>query len=354
MSKQVEKNSVRIIYVVILVLMFLFLVSPFVIPIVFAATVSLALFPVQAGLLRRGFQKGRAAALLTTVFTFVISIPLFFFIVKGTSAVTNQLEEMALKDKMKDQGVQEIVNDMRHDLVVYLHDLAVKFKFDDFLTMKKIGSYLSMVMTFLLNFFQAFAASLPVLFLFLLIMVLCTFSFLKHSTEVRQFFQKIFGFNDTKMDELVHVYIKDSRQVYISNIATGGIQSLMVAIGVYFLGFGSFFLVFFITLILSFIPVVGAAPVAFVFALVAWAKGNTTAAIILGVLGMVTGVVDNILRPWLASLGESRIPPVVAFVCVIGGALLLGFPGLFIGLLIGSIAYDTLPLFWSELGKTEN
>jgi predicted PurR-regulated permease PerM len=60
-------------------------------------------------------------------------------------------------------------------------------------------------------------------------------------------------------------------------------------------------------------------------------------------------VIDNMLRPWLATFGESKIPPIVAFVCVIGGALLLGFPGLFIGLLVGSIAYDTLPIFWDDL-----
>lgn len=151
------------------------------------------------------------------------------------------------------------------------------------------------------------------------------------------------------MNELCHIFMKDSRQVYISNIVTGGVQSLMVAIGVSLLGLGDFFLVFFITLILSFVPVIGAAPVAFLFALLAFFKGNTTAAIILLVLGGVTGVVDNILRPWLASYGESRIPPMVAFICVIGGALLLGFPGLFIGLLVGSIAFDTLPIFWDEL-----
>nr|MBA2405828.1 hypothetical protein [Bdellovibrionales bacterium] len=28
---------------------------------------------------------------------------------------------------------------------------------------------------------------------------------------------------------------------------------------------------------------------------------------------------------------------------------MLGFPGLFIGLLVAAVAYDTLPLFWEEL-----
>ena len=63
---------------------------------------------------------------------------------------------------------------------------------------------------------------------------------------------------------------------------------------------------------------------------------------------------DNILRPWLASFGESKAPGIVSFVFVIGGALLIGFPGLFIGLLLGSVVYDTFPLFWDEIGKNES
>jgi predicted PurR-regulated permease PerM len=120
---------------------------------------------------------------------------------------------------------------------------------------------------------------------------------------------------------------------------------------VYLITRSDWFLVFFVTLILSFIPVIGAAPMAFLFAIVAFFQGNPTGAIILLVLGGFTGVIDNFLRPWLASFGHSHAPPIVSFVFVIGGALTLGFPGLFIGLLLGGIVYDTLPLFWEELAK---
>lgn len=344
-----EIKVVRVLYITLLTLALLVLVSPFFVPIIFAGTVALTLYPFQLKLESKGLKRNRAAALLTTLFAIVISIPLFFFLIKGTIAITTKLEKMAFNEKMKDQGVQEIVSEVREEFIGAIQKLSSKYEFLDFLTEKKIDQYLVMVNNFLLNFFQGVAASLPTMFIMLLIMILCTYSFLHNANDVRSFFQKVTGFSETRMKELTNIFIKDSRQVYLSNIATGGIQSVMVATGVSLLHLGDFFLVFFVTLILSFIPVVGAAPVAFVFAIVAFLKGNTTAAIILGVLGLVTGIVDNILRPWLASFGESKIPPIVAFVCVIGGALLLGFPGLFIGLLIGSYAYDTLPIFWEEL-----
>jgi predicted PurR-regulated permease PerM len=344
-----KEAKIRILYIIILTIAMLVLVSPFIIAIIFAGTVSLALFPLLLKLERKGLKRKTAAALLTTIFAIIISIPMFFFLIQGTIAVTSQLQKMSINEKLRNQGVQELVTDIRHDFVVAIQKYSSKYQFLSFLDEKKIDQYLGIVNNFLLNFFQGLAGSIPTLAILLLIMIICTYSFLNHAEGVKKFFQKITGFSDERMKEVTGIFIKDSRQVYISNIATGGIQSLIVAIGVTVLGLGDFFLVFFLTLILSFVPVVGAAPVAFLFALLAFLKDNNTAAIILVVLGSFTGVIDNLLRPWLTSFGESKIPPVVAFICVIGGALLLGFPGLFIGLLIGSIAFDTLPIFWAEL-----
>ena len=180
-------------------------------------------------------------------------------------------------------------------------------------------------------------------------MILCTFSFLNGASGVRRFFQDLFGFSNRKMDQIVGIFLRDSRQVYLSNIVTGAFQSLLVATGVYFVTGADWFLVFFVTLIFSFVPVIGAAPMAFLFAIGAFFQGSNGGAIALFILGGFTGLVDNFLRPWLASFGESKAPAIVSFVFVIGGALLLGFPGLFIGLLAAAIVYDTLPIFWEEL-----
>lgn len=346
MEKEIK---VRILYVIVVLALFLVLVSPFIIPIFFAATVSLTLTPLLHKLEAKGMMKKRAAALLTAIFTIVISIPLFFFLYKGTIAVTNQLEKMQINEKLREQGVSEIVSDLRHDFVVSIQKYSKKYEFMSFLNERKIDQYLGMANNYLLKFFQGLAASLPELFVLLLIMILCVYSFLKNGHNVQNFFKSISGFSQERMEQLSQVFIQDSRQVYLSNIVTGSVQSIIVATTVSLLGLGEFFLVFFVTLILSFVPVVGAAPVAFLFALLAFFKDMNTAAIILLVVGGATGVVDNLMRPWLTTFGESKIPPIVAFICVIGGALLFGFPGLFIGLLVGSITYDTLPIFWNEI-----
>lgn len=354
MSKISEQKGARVLYMIILSLAFLVLVSPFAISIAIAGSIALALFPLVLKLEKIGLTRKKAAVFLTVLFAVTISIPITFFIASGTVTVTEHLEKIHFNEQLKEQGMREVVSDVRQDLVIFVHNSASKLSMGEFLTTKKIDGYLTMTTTFLLNFFRGVITSLPIIFLFLLITILCLYSFLNNAHTVRCFFQRIFGFSNQTMNDIVCIAVRDARAVYVSNLATGGIQSLIVATAVSIVGVGSFFLIFFITLVLSFIPVIGAAPVAFACAAIAYFKGEVTQAIILVVVGGFTGIVDNILRPWLASIGESNMPPITAFLCVLGGALWLGFPGLFLGLLVGTFAYDTLPIFWREIGRGDN
>lgn len=354
MSQYVEQNVTRILYVVLIAGLSLILISPFIAPIIFAGTIALALYPVQRWLESRGLSRNKAAATLTSVFGILISIPFFFFIVKGTLAITVQLQKFSSDERFRNKGMGSIITILKRDVIFKIQEFGQKFGIKPFLSEAKVDQYMVKINSYLLDFFQTVATNLPTIALFFLVMVACTYSFLKNAHHCRNLFQKLFGFSDEKMDQLVRIFIMDSRTVYISNISTGAMQSLIVSTATALLGLGDFFLVFFVTLILSFIPVIGAAPVALVIALIAYLQGNATAAIIMLVVSMVAGVSDNILRPYLASAGESKLPTIAAFVFVVGGALLLGFPGLFIGLLVGSFAYDTLPLFWKELGRSSD
>jgi predicted PurR-regulated permease PerM len=340
----------RVSYIVSLLGLGLLLISPFILPIVLASTVALALFPLQCKLEQYKWQKRHAAAFLTTVFTFVISIPFVIFVMKGTTLIIDQLQKFALGERLRDEGMQAVVNTLRQDVITNIQRFLSRVTpLEDFLTDQRLEQYLKNFNQFLLDFFQHFAVSIPTGIISLLIMIVCTFSFLKNAHGIRCFFQNIFGLSESKMNILVNMYLRDARQVYLSNIITGAVQSLIVATSIYFVVKADWFLIFFVSLILSFIPIIGPPAVAYLFALIAFFQGSTTGAIVLLVLGTFSGIIDNFLRPWLASFGESRVPQVVSFICVIGGALLLGFPGLFIGLLAGPIIYDTFPLFWEEL-----
>jgi predicted PurR-regulated permease PerM len=349
MSKRPQHLVQRVTYILILVILSFYLISPFIIPIVLAGTIALVLFPFQLKLEQLNWTRNRAAAFITFIFTMVISLPFLFFLTKGTIVVIDFLEEFSVGEKIQNQGMQKIFSVLKHDMIERLQTFLARWPSTNFLTEEKIMSYLKGVNEYILDFFRTTASNLPAIALFLLMMVLFTYSFLSGAASVRKFFQELFGFTNRKMDLLVEIFLRDARQVYISNVVTGTFQSILVATGVYFVSNADWFLVFFVTLILSFIPVIGAAPMAFFFALVAFVQGNSSGAIGLSVLAVFTGLIDNILRPWLASYGETKAPAIISFVFVIGGALLLGISGLFIGLFVAAIAYDTLPIFWEDM-----
>lgn len=351
MSRKVEYNVVRVFYLVALVSLALYLISPFLAPIIFGGTIALALFPLLQRLEHKGWSRKKAAGILTSAFAVLVSVPFFFFVVKGTLAVTEQLQKYSEDARFKDKGMKSIINTLKNDVLLKVQSFAERFGIQPYFTEQRLDTYFAKANSMLLAFFQSVAANLPTIFLFFLVMVICTYSFLKNADNVRHAAQRTLGFNDEKMDNLVRIFIADSRSVYVSNLATGGMQSAIVATAAALCGIGDFFLVFFITLIFSFIPVIGAAPVAFLLALIAFIQGEKGVALIMLAVGSFAGVADNFLRPFLASKGKSGIPTIAAFIFVVGGALLLGFPGLFIGLLVGSFAWDTLPLFWDELAR---
>src|SRR5690606_17218401 len=117
MSRKVEYSVVKVAYVLFLVTLVLYLVSPFIIPIVFAGTVALTLYPLQKKLELKGWSKKKASALLTSAFLIIISLPFSVFLAKGTTAVTYQLEKFQTDERYKDKGFQKIFSTIKRDFV---------------------------------------------------------------------------------------------------------------------------------------------------------------------------------------------------------------------------------------------
>ena len=339
----------RITYILFILISLFYLASQFIIPVLLASTISLTLYPLQVHLELRGWKKKHAASFLTIFFTLFISIPFVIFVSKGVQVLIEQINKYTSSGDFSDIGFQKLLIIMRKDIILKMMKAMDKLPFGNFLDEKMLDSYLKSLNTWLLNFFQGFLIGLPSMTLFLIIMIFTTFSFLKNAHSLKSFFQNLLGINKSEMNEIVLAFQSDSRQVYISNLLTGVIQSVIVATGVSLVVQADWFLVFFLTLVFSFIPVIGAAPMAFLFALVSFLQSGTTGAIVLIVVGAFAGLIDNLLRPWFTTLGKTKAPPIVSFICVVGGAMTLGFPGLFLGLLLASIAFDTLPLFWRHL-----
>ena len=66
------------------------------------------------------------------------------------------------------------------------------------------------------------------------------------------------------------------------------------------------------------------------------------------VISIISGLADNIIRPYLASMGEVEVDGFISFMAVIGGVIVLGLPGLFVGPLLASLIYGLIPIIFEE------
>lgn len=63
------------------------------------------------------------------------------------------------------------------------------------------------------------------------------------------------------------------------------------------------------------------------------------------VIGVIIGILDNVLRPYLAKLGEVPLPTLAVFLSIFAGVVALGPEGLLLGPLIYSIAKASIELY---------
>ncbi len=76
-------------------------------------------------------------------------------------------------------------------------------------------------------------------------------------------------------------------------------------------------------------------------------QDTSTSAIVFSIYMLIVGAIDGVLRPFLMGRGVD-IPMVVVLVGAIGGMLLMGMIGLFVGAVIFALAYKLFMLWLSE------
>jgi predicted PurR-regulated permease PerM len=204
-----------------------------------------------------------------------------------------------------------------------------------------------------LRLFSDFITALPQIFLFSVVLVLATFVFLIGAEHFQKFFQRIFRMKDLQRERYVQIFQSCAQQVFLSNVLTGFLQSVVVTLGALLSGYPELFLIFFITFVTSFIPILGAGPVALVLSVAGFLNQDYSAGIIMLITSAVAGSSDNLLRPYLATLGEVKVPVFLSFLSVLGGVLVLGLPGLFVGPLVISWAWGLLPVIYRDLFPAE-
>ncbi len=150
-------------------------------------------------------------------------------------------------------------------------------------------------------------------------------------------------FNREQTDRLIHTVGSLSNSVIVATLATGAVQSTIVAIVCFATATPNAILFTFITFISSFLPVVGTAPAILVLSAQAFIAGNNGIGILWLFMIIVVGSSDNIVRPYVLK-GGSDLHPLIGFVAAFGALDMIGFYGLFIGPIVAGLFFTLLPM----------
>jgi predicted PurR-regulated permease PerM len=138
------------------------------------------------------------------------------------------------------------------------------------------------------------------------------------------------------------------RGVVYGILGTGLVQAVMAGIGFLIAGVPGAALLALLTFFLSVVPV-GPPLVWLPAALWLFHQGSTGWGIFMLAWGVVVSSVDNVVKPWLISQG-SDLPFILIFFGVLGGALMFGFIGVFIGPTLLAVGYR-LVVEWAASSK---
>lgn len=137
--------------------------------------------------------------------------------------------------------------------------------------------------------------------------------------------------------------------VVLASMAAAGAQSLIMMSAFLILQVPSAFLAGGATFIFAWIPLFGSTPIWLVGAGYLYMNGSITKALIMIVFGIITGTIDNFIRP-LVLKGRGEMHPLVSLVAIFGGLQWFGFFGVFLGPILVAVVITLLQL-WPMVGR---
>ncbi|MGL5111348.1 MAG: AI-2E family transporter [Flavobacterium sp.] len=159
----------------------------------------------------------------------------------------------------------------------------------------------------------------------------------------KKVFFKIAG---NKGDHFATITVTTIQNVVKGFLGVAIIQAAMAGLGFFIAGVPFAGLWSVACLVLAVVQI-GIGPVAVPIAIYMFSVSDTTTATILSIWLLITLMIDNVLKPII--LGKNApVPMLVVFLGAIGGFILSGFLGLFLGAVVLTIGYKLL-LAWIEI-----
>ena len=299
-----------------------------------AAVVAFALKPLQRKWLQKKLKLSKTLSVYLLLTLIVLASAPFIL-----SFLSFMYESSALVEHIKDQNKFKSLN----SFISFLYE---NFDFlTSFVSQEQAKELARQALRGLaqpgLNFAKNFFSSLPSFFIGLFFFAAGLFYFMADSDDIKSFFIRVNIIPKGDVDSWVDIIQESSQSTLYAAFLTGVVQSSIISLTALFCGSNYFFTTFFITFFLSQVPLVGTAPVSIGLIIFFYSSGSNTAALIIFIAGLLAGFSDNVVRAWVMSRYDS-LHPLAGLITAIGGLLILGPVGVFIGPVLAMVFLKAL------------
>ncbi|MBC7743278.1 MAG: AI-2E family transporter [Bdellovibrionaceae bacterium] len=330
----------RIAFVTFILLLFVYLFSPFFPAIVLAILFAFALEkPVRNFSQRQSRRRWMTVGLLTSLFL-LIAIPVVIVIVKAISSV-KKYADVGLQNSSLYQSTEKLFTSLSGKASAVAQSLNV-----DLSELPQSSDLLRRAAAMIGPLATAFFGALPEIVLGLFVFALFLYYLLTESQKIKKSIMNLDLMTDHEMDQLIEATQKSSYIALVASAIIGCVQAGLLATVAYFVGYTEFLMIFVITFIFSLIPVIGAAPVAIFLSLISFIQGDNGIAIGMLVTATVVGTIDNAIKPFIINSSNDNLHPVIALLSLIGAIMAFGAPGLIIGPVVTDLAFKVVDIFF--------
>jgi predicted PurR-regulated permease PerM len=326
-------TALRISFIALLIYWSFLIIKPFVLVVVWGIIISIALFPLFEKLTKKlGNRKKLASIIITTIGLLILTIP-SVIMVKSTaeslSEISTQMKEGSLNIPPPKEDVAEwpvVGKSIYHVWQVSSENIEK--------ATQEFKPQLQKIAPKILDTAKSLSGAI-LLFMVSIIIAGILFVVAEPAAEsAKSIFNTLVGEQGNNFVQLSASII---RSVVQGILGIASIQSLLGGIGMFVVGIpgaGIWTIILFFVAIVQLPPILVMGPIA----AYSFTITDTTPAIIFSIYAIFVSISDTFLKPLLLGRGVD-VPMLVVLLGAIGGMILSGIIGLFIGAVVLSITY---------------
>jgi predicted PurR-regulated permease PerM len=311
---------------------FLKMMAPYALAILMGVILAVLCYPAYRRLLDRGFSPGSSSLMVVMGLLFLVLGPILSFVI---NAVEQTVEVARALPSIDALNLQSLFNRISHwkplaDLLGRTGEIEQQLRSAAGILVQSVSGVV-----------LGFATQIPELLLQTALALFACYFLLIDGQELVGWTGRLLPLSPNIQRVLYTSFRETAVSVVIATVAAAAVQALMMVLAFFVLGIPAAFLAGGATFIFAWIPMLGSFPVWGTGAVYLYMQGSYIKAGVLIVLGIITSLADNVVRPLMLK-GRQEMHPLVSLVAIFGGIAMFGILGVFLGPILTAMAISLL------------